>query len=149
LGEQKRTVEVIKIVLKNLPTPNPNIPWEQIFEFRSDPDIKGKALGLNIWLNDILKSDQSPKEISDKLEYSIYSFQKKLDLHKIKSRQSTWETIVVTSLEVIENTMQLKLSKAAETLFKLGKEKVNLFEAEINNSESHLSYFYAANQKFK
>jgi len=149
LPDQNKKTEVINIILKNFPVPDENIPWEQIFEFRSDPDIKGKTLGLKVWLNDIIKTDQTPSEISDKLEYTLYNYQKKLDLHKIKTNKSTWEIIAVTSLEVIENAMKLKLSKTVETIFKLKKEKINLFEAELNTEGSQLSLFYAANQRFK
>jgi hypothetical protein len=40
------------------------------------------------------------------------------------------ETFITTSLEVIENIAKINFSKAAKVIFELGKQDINLLEAE-------------------
>src|SRR5215212_5826679 len=57
------------IVLKTLPVPSAKTSWEQITEFRSDPDSRSKFLALRNWMNDLSRTDLSPAEVEQKLEY--------------------------------------------------------------------------------
>jgi hypothetical protein len=61
--------EVVTVVINNLPMPNESTPWEQIMEYRSDPDSQSKFLALRNWITDVSKQNLNPVEVEQKLEY--------------------------------------------------------------------------------
>ena len=60
--------EVVQITLNALPIPDDSISWEQIIEYRSDPDTNGKFLALRNWMNEVAQSNLTAVEIEDKFE---------------------------------------------------------------------------------
>lgn len=44
--QQQEKCNTVNITLNALPVPDETVPWEQIFEYRSDPDSRSKFLAL-------------------------------------------------------------------------------------------------------
>ena len=65
------TKDTLTIVIDALPIPNETTSWEQITEYRTDPNSKGKFLALRHWMNEVAKSNLSPVELEQKLEFLI------------------------------------------------------------------------------
>lgn len=53
IDEGATKTDVIDVVLKSLPVPDDSISWEEILEYRSDPDARGKFLALRRWMSKI------------------------------------------------------------------------------------------------
>lgn len=110
---------VLVIVLNNLPVPNEQTPWEQVFEYHKDPDSSSKFLALRKWMRDVSKSNLPRHEIDEKLEYLLNEYQQHMKLHKMKTNAITLETLVVTPIELLENLIKIKWSEVAKKLFSL------------------------------
>jgi len=139
---------VVSIVLNELPTPSESVSWEQILEFRSDPDTAGRFLGLRNWMNELARARLSSPEIEEKLEWLMYEYQKHLELHKMKVETSTLETLVVSTAECLENLIKLNIGKAAKGFFSLKHRKLALLEGELNSPGSEIAYIVKARQTF-
>lgn len=63
--------EVIRIVLNALPVPDEQTSWEQIIEYRDDPDSQSKFLDLRNWMTEIARNELTPNEAEEKLEYLL------------------------------------------------------------------------------
>lgn len=57
---QDSKTDVIQIAITSLPTPDESISWEQIFEYRSDPDSRGKFLALRHWMSEVARAELTP-----------------------------------------------------------------------------------------
>src|SRR6266446_4730828 len=71
--------DIVHIIINVLPIPDDSVPWEQIFDYRSDPDSASKFLALRNWMNDVAKGTFTPAEIEEKLEYLIDQYTRHLN----------------------------------------------------------------------
>lgn len=140
--------DVLRIIIENIPIPNDTTPWESIFEFKKDPDNQGKFAGLKLWVNKVLKSEYSLQETKDELQHLIYQYQKSLDIHKIKYQKGVFQSIIVGTAELLENTVRLKFSNIAKGLFAAQTEKADLLSLELNSPGNEVSYIYETKQAF-
>jgi hypothetical protein len=145
--EAKKT-DVVQITLNVLPMPDENASWEHIKDFRSDGDSKQKFLDLRNWMNEVARAKLSPIEVEQKLEYLVNQYQKQLRLHNLKTNTGTFETIIVSGAEIIEELLKFKFSKIAKALFSLKHRKISLMEGEINAKGSEVAYIIKAQDKF-
>jgi hypothetical protein len=141
-------VDVINLLIEKIPIPDDKTPWEAIFDFKNDSDNKGRMVALRKWVNKIVKSNVSAAEMRDEIDDLLYRYRKSLDIHKIKHRNGTLQTIVVGSAEILENVLTFKFSKIAKELFSVNQSKVDLMNLELNAPGNELAYIYQTHDKF-
>jgi hypothetical protein len=140
---------VINIMLEALPLPDESVSWEQILEYRADPDSYSKFLALRNWMNDISQTRLSAVEIEQKLEYLLDEYQQHMRLHRMKTKLGTLETLITTTAEFLEDFANKRFSKVAKALFKTKHQQIELLEAELSAPGKEVSYLIATNNKFK
>jgi hypothetical protein len=140
--------DVIHIALKAMPIPDDTVSWEQVLEFRDDPDSYGKFLDLRNWMNETARGELSPIEIEQKLEYLISQYHRHTELHKMKTNAGTLETIVVASATFLENLGKLKFGEIAKGLFSVRHRKAALLESELTSPGREVAYILRANETF-
>lgn len=140
--------DALRIIIENIPIPNDTTPWENIFEFKSNPDNIGKFAGLKSWINKITKSDLSIAEIQDELEFKLYQYRKSLEAHNIKYKSGILQSLVVGTGELLENAARLKFSKIAKGLFSAQQEKADLLSLELSAPGNELAYIYEVSKTF-
>jgi hypothetical protein len=126
----EKTSTVLNVVMKKFPDISKNVEIEKFIEFKQDPETKLKLSRLRNWVLEISQKQYNHKEIEQKIDYLLSEYSNQLELHKIKYEMNTLQTLVVTSLEVLENALQLKFSKAAKVMFDLKKQDITLMESE-------------------
>jgi hypothetical protein len=141
--------DVMTIVIEALPTPDSSVPWEQILDYRSDPDSRGKFLALRNWMNEVAREGLTPLELEEKLEWLLFDYKRHLDLHKLKTQVSRLETIVITAAEVLENATKLNFGKLAKGLFSLRQQRIDMLESELTLPGSEVAYIFEANELFR
>jgi len=145
---QGRKEDVVKVTLNALPLPDESISWEQIIEYRSDPDSRSKFLALRHWMSEVARAELTPAEVEEKLEYLIDQYQKHMKLHLMKTNVGTLETIVTTGAEFLGDLVSFKWGKAAEALFSLRRRQVALLEGELTAPGSEVAYIVKAMETF-
>jgi hypothetical protein len=146
-AQSKKTV-VIQLALKSLPIPDESTSWEQIIEYRSDPDSRSKFLALRHWMSEVARAELAPAEVEEKLEYLIDQYQKHMRLHRMKTNVGTLETIVTTGAEFLGDLVSFKWGKAAEALFSLKRRQVALLEGELTAPGNEVAYIVKARETF-
>jgi hypothetical protein len=139
---------VLEIVLNRMPQPSSDVPWEQILEFRNDPETKGKFWALRAWMSDVAKASLSPTEIVEKLECSLYEYQQHMNLARMKTNWGMCRTIVCAAAELAEDLVKFKWGKAAQLLFTLKDRKIALAEAELQSKGREVAYIVASREQF-
>lgn len=140
--------EVVNIVLNNLPVPSDSVSWEQIIDYRSDPDSHSKFLALRHWMSEVARAELAPAEVEEKLEYLIDQYQKHMKLHRMKTNSGTIETVVTTGAEMLGDLLSFKWGKAAQALFSLKKREVALLEGELTAPGNEVAYIVKAREIF-
>lgn len=139
---------ILQIVLNSMPVPDTTTVLEKILDYRDDPDSKGKFWGLRQWMSDVAKAQLSQNEIVEKLEWLIYQYEQHMKLHELKYNTGTFEIIVTTGAEFIENLSRLKFGSAAKALFALKHKKLELMEAEISAPGKEIAYLVKTRKRF-
>lgn len=141
--------KVLEVILEKLPIPNENIDWQQIVDYRSDPDTESKFNALRSWMQDIARTDYTKSEIEERIKHILYEYEKHLKLHKLKYQHGKLRIFVTTSLEVLGNTLKLNWGKSAEVLFSLKEKKYDFLESEMSAPGRELAYLSKTDKIFK
>lgn len=134
--------DTISIVMKKFPVLDKELPFEMFLDFKQNPDTKLKLSRLKNWISEIANTKVSAKEIEQKLEFLLIEYSNHLDFHKLKYSQGVMEIIISTSLSIIENVLQLKLSDASKVLFDIKKKRIDLLESERNALGKEVAYIH-------
>ena len=145
---QSHKNHVMQIVMKNLPLPDNMTPWEQIVDYKNDPQSQKNLLALKMWIKKISSDKQTAQEIQEEIEWLMNEFEKNMQLHKMKSNVETVETIVKIPLDLLENVVKLKFSKLLEPIFSIKKRQISLLEAEMNAPGREIAYVLKARDVF-
>lgn len=136
--------KVLEVVLSKIPIPDANVSWQQIIDYRADPDSIKKFNALRVWIQDISTMDYSKNEISDRIDYLLNDYESHLNFHKLKHTHSTLRVWVTTVAEIAESLVRLKFSKIAETVFTLSEKNLELYEAELQAPGREIAYISKA-----
>lgn len=139
---------VVRITLGEFPLPSASTPWEAMKSFRDDDKARSQFARLKNWINEMGKSGLKNYELSDHLREMIFEYEETMKLHKMKIGAGMLEIFVVTTAEVAENVVRLKLSDAMKAIFAARRHQIDLLEEEKNAPGREIAYVVSANQSF-
>jgi len=125
------------------------VDWEQIFDFKNDPETYNSIWGLRNWITNISKSNKSISEIEEEYRFLKYKYEQAIKIHKLKTSNSVFQTTLQTGSELLENIAKLKLRKLSDLLFKFKESKISLMESELKSEGNQFSYLFKVKEKFK
>lgn len=144
----RQTASAIRVIFNTLPTPDDSTSWEEILEYRRDPTVFSAFSRLRHWATDAVQSDLPERELAQKLEYELHTYEDALRLHGIKARLQTLEALIATPLEIAEKLVTFKWGEAAKALFAVGKQKIDLIEQEKRLTGRDLHFLVVAKKRF-
>lgn len=154
-SESATSSDVIEVALNALPIPDENTTWEQIFEFRLDPDSRHKFLALKNWANDVAKTSIRANEVTERLEYLIGDYRRHMENHKIKTKLATIRTIVLAEIGLMTSGWLSGLGAIpaiagmlAAPLYSIKQMRVSLLDEEGKAPGKEIAYIIKAQQEF-
>jgi hypothetical protein len=136
------------IVFEAFPVPDDRTPWEQIEEFKSDPDATGHILALRRWVSKLARQGLPGTEVKQEIEWLLYEHEAHMRLHRMKTTSSTLETMITSAAEILENVAKLKFGSLAKSMFSLKRRKIQIMEAEQQAPGRELIYLSRARERF-
>ena len=97
--------DVLQILINGLPLPDKDVSWEQIVQYRSDPNSLNRFLDLRNWINEIAVGKLTPLEAEQRLQPVLKRFRKQMEIHQMKTVSTTLGALVTTSPDVIGNLL--------------------------------------------
>ena len=140
---------VAQVVIRDLPLPDGNSPWEKIIEYRENQENQNNLLTLRRWIRKLSAENLSVTECKQELDWLKNEFQAHLKIHRIKANAETLETVIKVPLEILENLLTLKFSKLPDPLFAIKKRQISLMEAELNAPGREIAYLIKSKQEFE
>jgi hypothetical protein len=144
-----RDYKILEVVLNKMPIINDTVSWEQIINFKNDPDSKRKFLALRNWMIDISKGDYNSKELHEKYDFLKAEYDAHMKRHKISTTFGTIKTFAITTSEILEDLVKLNWSNAIKTGFEIFEKNSKLSEIEANAPGKEVGYVYDIESKFK
>jgi hypothetical protein len=139
---------VLNVLLKKIPIPKVETKWEQIYDYRKDPDSKEKYLRISNWLSKIARKEIHTKEIYQEIEHLLIEYKKHMDYHKMKYDESYLNTSVLMNFDAFQNLNKTKWDMKEKQSFLLKTRKIGLFEAESKAPGRELAYIVKAQEVF-
>jgi hypothetical protein len=143
-----RTEELFDLILSKFPIPNASVPLQDIVEFRKEAKTQELLLQFRYWMNKVMRSEVSPTELDDEIEFLMNEYSRCMKHAKMKYRLGTIRVIATLPAEFVENVVRLRFRNAVEAIFKLVDRKVELIEAKSSAPGRELSYILLANERF-
>ncbi len=147
--EAFKKVGVLNFIIDSLPIPDELTPWDEIFQFKKEPESRNKLLALRNWMSETARAKLSMDEIEEKFEWMLDDYQRYMVLQGLKIKKGRFEAFITGSAEFIENIAKLKLSKISKSLFSIKHRKINLLEAEMTAPGREISYIIDARERFE
>jgi hypothetical protein len=145
---RRRKTDVVEIVLRKVPMPSEDAPWEKILEFRDDPETKGFLQGLRVWMADLSKEGFSPVEATEKLDWMLFQRERHLKVHKITYNLTAFGEVFVAIMDVLEDVVKIKWGKAARGIVGLTRRKAELMKLEVESPAREVHYLMKARRAF-
>lgn len=140
--------EVYNLILHDFPLLDKNTSFEKILDFKRDQDVYNSIWGLRNWVSKVSNTELSLNEIEEEYRYLIYKYEQSIKLHKLKTQNSSFQTILQTTSELAENIAKFKFKSITDMLFKFNDDKISLMESELNNEGNQFSYLFKTKQYF-
>jgi hypothetical protein len=103
--EHSNRHDVLQILVNALPLPDKDVSWEQIIEYRSDPNSLNRFLDLRNWIRDIARGKLTPLEAEQRLQPVLTRFHKQTEILPMKTVSRQLNAFVTTSPDVLRNLL--------------------------------------------
>jgi hypothetical protein len=138
----------ISVILRQLPIPSENTPWQDLLDFRSNEEARGSLVALRKWIRKLAKEGLSQTEIEEEFEYLLHSYKEHMNYHNIKWKHGLLKTIISIPFELAENIVKIKWKDGIAALFSVQKNRLALMKAELDAPGREITYVLKAREKF-
>jgi hypothetical protein len=129
----------VEIALKNMPLPPDNLPWEDLIQFRQDPENVEYLRNFRLWLQEQALA-ANPHLLQEKLEALLADYRKYMKLAHGQYGEGVWGTIVTTALDAFEQLMNARLGSAIRALVDVRARRIALAQHEMSAPGREVAY---------
>jgi len=135
--EHPNSRDVLQILITGLPLPDKDVSWEQIIEYRSDPNSLNRFLDLRNWISDTAHGRLTPLEAEQRLEPVLNRFRKQAEIRQMKTVDTTLVASVTTSPDIVRNLLSYP---GGTRLCYFARRKLVLLEGEALSEVSEVAF---------
>jgi hypothetical protein len=143
--EHPNKEDVVKIGVAALPLPDPDVSWQQIIEYRNDPNSLNRFIDLRNWIRDTALGKLTPNEVEESLAAVLKRFHKQMEFHRMKTVATAFEAFVTTPSDVLRNLFRDSGSMILNGICSLERRQLGLLEGESLSEGSVVAYVLGTN----
>ena len=132
--------DVLRICIGALPVPVDYVPWEQIIEYRNDPDTQSNFLLIKDWMSAVARATFTPSQVEETLEYLSNRFRGGLQTHGINTTTTSLYAYVATTPEFVEMLAEVGPDWGTHALFSIDHCKLGLLDNESTSPGSIVAF---------
>jgi hypothetical protein len=144
------TTPVLEVIIKSMPIPDDQTAWEDIIEFRNDPESMKRLRRLRVWVRKFAKETTATSlaEMKEEIEVLLDEYEEHMKLHRMKVNKGATETLLTVAGKVAEDLVKLKWGELAKLPFILKERKISLLEAEAKAPNRELAFISIVRERF-
>ncbi len=124
-----------------MPVADEHVSWDEILEYRNDPDFQNRFFELKEWMSDVARGSLTGAEVGQKIEVLLDRYRKLLEAHQIQINWTRLEAYVVTTADVLHD---LDASRRSSTLFSVEGRRLTLLQGELTSAGSEVAFVLPA-----
>jgi hypothetical protein len=132
--------DTLRICLGALAVPVDHVPWEQIIEYRNDPDTKDSFRVIRGFLTEVARGSYPLVQVEETLEYLLNRFRRNLETHQINSTTMGLVAYVVTTPEFLQTLASAGPDWGTRALVEIEHRQIGLLEGESTSPGSAVAY---------
>lgn len=137
--------DVVVITVGALPVPVESVPWQQIIEYRDDPDTKDSFLLIKDWMIEVARGSFTLLQVEESLDYLLNRFRRNLETHQINATTMALVSYVVTNPEFLEVLAGAGPEWGTRALFSVEHRRIGLLEGESTSPGSAVAFLTQMN----
>lgn len=137
---RQQTFDVLKISIGALPVPVADAPWQQLIEYRNDPETKDTFHLIKDWMSEVARATFTPSQVEETLEYLLDRFRRSLETHGINTTTTALYAYVVTTPEFIETLARVGPDWGQRALFSVEPGRIGLMDCESTTPGSVVAF---------
>jgi hypothetical protein len=138
----------MQVIVSKLPQPDDSTPWDDLLEFKNDPDTRLKYTELRRWLRATASEGPTLVELQDEIEWLCAQFEDHMKRARLSVTRGPVEWIVRTPLEILEELLKGKYADLARRAFSVKYQEIALREAERSAPGRELAFVMKARDRF-
>ena len=141
---------VLEVILKFMPIPDDQTAWQDIIEFRNDPESMKRLKALRVWTRNFAKATTATSlpEMKEEIEVLLDEYEEHMKIHGMKVNKGAAETLLTLAGKLPEDFVKLKWGELAKLPFIFRERKISLLEAELKAPNRELAFISMARSWF-
>lgn len=148
VGHPDTRTDLLHVILKQMPLPDKETPWEAIFDWRRDEDAQTQYRRLIAAIGTAAEKGTHPSEFRDEIATRLDDYRSAMAIHHSKMQTSRLEVFFITSLEILEDVFHARFGGAAKKLLSIGRAETDLLENELKIPGREFAYIASVNARF-
>lgn len=130
----------LRICIGALPVPVDDVPWEQLIEYRNDPEAAGSFVLIKDWMIEVARGSFTLLQVEETLEYLLNRFRRSMEIHRIDTTTTLLCAYVVTTPEFLQTLAGASPDWATRASFSMNPRQIGLLESELTAPGSILGF---------
>ena len=130
----------LRICIKALPVPVDDVRWEQLIEYRNDPEAASSFVLIKEWMSEAARASFTLLQVEETLEYLLNRFRRNMEIHGINTTTTPLCAYVVTTPEFLQTLAGAGPDWGTRALFSMDPCKIGLLEGELTAPGSILGF---------
>lgn len=144
-----RGAPVINILLNAFPVPTPDVPYQDVIEFKREEKVQTSLQLMRRWMRkNVAKENVSSITIAEELSDALHDYTEHMRLAGMKYRTEMCQVLVTFPLATVERVLKLRFSQLFDPIFAIRKAKIALYEAELKAPGRELAFLHSAKERF-
>jgi len=139
--------EIMNVILSDISMPSQELVWDDIFELKSDKDLRNSFHKLRMWIKKAVSTNRNPSDLIDEYLDLRNDYEKYMTLTNKKISNGLFESLVTISAEILENFVKLKFKNLAQLPFLIKNNRLKIQLEEFNAPGREVGYTYKISQK--
>jgi hypothetical protein len=148
-GLAQRREAVLRVVFAKIPMPLESVSWDEIIDYRLDPESNRRFSALRMWVNRATSGLTPITEVTEELEHLTAEFEAHLRSHRMRFCLTPLETVISEQPEIIREMAQRNNAAEGRKTFSMHADNGTLFpDVELTAPGKELAYITATSARF-
>lgn len=141
--------DVLNIAINSITYPDDSVPWDDLVEFKNDPETKERFIRLKRWAKKVATQSLDHREIQEEIDDLLFEYNLHMNHFKFKKNQATLQNLLVTTGNIVENLLKFKFGKIASDVFSIKKSRMELLNEERKAPGNELAYLSSVSDRYE